>query len=66
MLPLVVVTPAGYLVCMPMKYHREQDLPAAARRVEDLLAAAGLRAIRVDRCPDPACPVCARLERAAA
>ncbi len=51
---------------MLMKYYREQDPPAAARQVEDVLAAAGLRAVRVDRCPDPACPVCARLERAAA
>jgi len=51
---------------MAMKYRSDHDLPAAVRRVEDVLAAAGLRVIRVDRCPDPSCPVCGRLERAAA
>ena len=31
-----------------------------------LLAAAGLRAERVERCPDPTCPVCSGGRRAAA
>jgi hypothetical protein len=36
------------------------------RRAEAMLAAAGLRATRVERCPDPACPLCPRSGRAAA
>ncbi|HSQ36890.1 MAG TPA: hypothetical protein VLS92_03250 [Acidimicrobiia bacterium] len=45
---------------------REQAFPAAGRRAEAMLAAAGLLAVRVDHCPDPACPVCRRRDRAAA
>jgi hypothetical protein len=39
--------------------------PAADNPVA-LLAAAGLRAERVERCPDPTCPVCSGGRRAAA
>ena len=39
--------------------------PAADNPVA-VLAAAGLRAERVERCPDPTCPVCSGGRRAAA
>jgi len=39
--------------------------PAADNPVA-LLAAAGLRAERVERCPDPTCPFCSGGRRAAA
>jgi len=38
----------------------------AAETVVALLADAGLQAERVERCPDPDCPVCAGRNRAAA
>ncbi|MBN2113886.1 MAG: hypothetical protein JW785_07155 [Acidimicrobiia bacterium] len=37
-----------------------------ADSVVALLAAAGLRAETVERCPDPTCPICAGGRRAAA
>jgi hypothetical protein len=46
-----------------------QSQPAARDRAPDavaVLAAAGLRAQRVERCPDPGCPICLRRDRAAA
>ncbi|HUU61217.1 MAG TPA: hypothetical protein VMX37_02375 [Acidimicrobiia bacterium] len=44
----------------------EQTFPAGGRRAEAMLAAAGLQAVRVERCPDPACPVCTPPDRVAA
>jgi len=44
----------------------EQDHRARLHRVEAMLAEAGLSPLRVGRCPDPACPLCARARRAAA
>ncbi len=64
----LLVTPASYLVGMPRKPQdgRDQAQRAGVGRAEAMLAAAGLRVVRVDRCPDPACPVCTRPDRAAA
>ena len=44
----------------------EQDHRERLGRVEAMLAEAGLSPLRVERCPDPACPLCARAGRAAA
>jgi len=44
----------------------EQDRRERLGRVEAMLAEAGLSPLRVERCPDPTCPVCARARRAAA
>jgi hypothetical protein len=62
------VTPARYLVGMMIKRQDSEGGAArgSLRRAEAMLAAAGLRATRVERCPDPACPLCARSGRAAA
>jgi len=38
----------------------------SSHRAEAMLVAAGLQISRVERCPEPACPLCARAGRAAA
>jgi hypothetical protein len=51
-----------------MDTSRPADRPSGVtpEAVVALLAAAGLRAARVERCPEPTCPLCAGGRRAAA
>gem|GEM_PF-1719896 len=56
---------------MSMRYEngRPGEEPARGRATDNpvaLLAAVGLRAEKVERCPDPTCPLCSGGRRAAA
>lgn len=63
------VTLEGYLVSMRYTNGNQIERPPrgpAADTVVALLIAAGLQAERVERCPEPSCPLCAGGSRAAA